>query len=302
MKTKKVSRRLCRSSDVSPHETVCPCEGENEKDIFATAGRCRGRRAALHATRTHARTQRARTNSRRTPHRPNPPLPDEPRVFTRPVRAPSEPGHLVVCQVSRRHDECECTFSEHRPALGARAREPTRGADPREGGFAFARIFPRSQLAAVMESRRTRDRGEAPARERSNVRFFPRFFSARFKRPVGGPDGVLTESSPPRARTPCHVIPRLALARFQTRIVVASARAGWPRARDTRLPRRAPPRILRARAKRTRRARPRKPPPERLLTRSQNPPTRRNRRNRFRLHLRPFPRWRSARAAAAGAA
>ena len=145
-------------------------------------------------------------------------------------------------------------------------------------------------------------RGEAPARERSNVRFFPRFFSARFKRPVGGPDGVLTESSPPRARTPCHVIPRLALARFQTRIVVASARAGWPRARDTRLPRRAPPRILRARAKRTRRARPRKPPPERLLTRSQNPPTRRNRRNRFRLHLRPFPRWRSARAAAAGAA
>ena len=198
--------------------------------------------------------------------------------------------------------ECECTFSEHGPALGARAREPTRGADPREGGFAFARIFPRSQLAAAMESRRTRDRGEAPARERSNVRFFPRFFSARFKRPVGGPDGVLTESSPPRARTPCHVIPRLALARFQTRIVVASARAGWPRARDTRLPRRAPPRILRARAKRTRRARPRKPPPERLLTRSQNPPTRRNRRNRFRLHLRPFPRWRSARAAAAGAA
>ena len=269
---------------------------KRKRDIFATtAGRCRGRRAALHATRTHARTQRARTNSRRTPHRPNPPLPDEPRVFTRPVRAPSEPGHLVVCQVSRRHARMQCTFSEHRPALGARAREPTRGADPREGGFAFARIFPRSQLAAAMESRRTRDRGEAPARERSNVRFFPRFFPARFKRPVGGPDGVLTESSPPRARTPCHVIPRLALARFQTRIVVASARAGWPRARDTRLPRRAPPRILRARAKRTRR----KPPPER---RGQNPPTRRNPPTRFRLHLRPFPRWRSARAAAAGAA
>ena len=272
---------------------------KRKRDIFATtAGRCRGRRAALHATRTHARTQRARTNSRRTPHRPNPPLPDEPHVLTRPVCAPSEPSTWSFAKCLGATPECECTFSEHRPALGARAREPTRGADPREGGFAFARIFPRSQLAAAMESRRTRDRGEAPARERSNVRFFPRFFSARFKRPVGGPDGVLTESSPPRARTPCHAIPRLALARFQTRIVVASARAGWPRARDTRLPRRAPPRILRARAKRTRRARPRKPPPERQ---SQNPTTRRNR-TRFRLHLRPFPRWRSARAAAAGAA
>jgi hypothetical protein len=51
----------------------------------------------------------------------------------------------------------QCTFSEHRPALGALAREPTRGADPREGGFAFARIFPRSRPAAAMESRRTRD-------------------------------------------------------------------------------------------------------------------------------------------------
>lgn len=251
----------------------------------------------------HARADPARAHELAKDTAPSEPVPSgrAPRLHptgTRPIRA-WPLGRLPSVSTPRPNANVLFQSTARR---WARAREPTRGADPREGGFAFARIFPRSQLAAAMESRRTRDRGEAPARERSNVRFFPRFFSARFKRPVGGPDGVLTESSPPRARTPCHVIPRLALARFQTRIVVASARAGWPRARDTRLPRRAPPRILRARAKRTRRARPRKPPPERLLTRSQNPPTRRNRRNRFRLHLRPFPRWRSARAAAAGAA
>ena len=300
MKTNKVSRRLFRSSDVSPHETVCPCEGENEKEIFSPRLQGGAAADAQHSTRrarTRGPSARART---REGHRTVRTRPFRTSPASSPDRYAPHPSLATwsFAKCPGATPECECTFSEHRPALGARAREPTRGADPREGGFAFAHIFPRSQLAAAMESRRTRDRGEAPARERSNVRFFPRFFSARFKRPVGGPDGVLTESSPPRARTPCHAIPRLALARFQTRIVVASARAGWPRARDTRLPRRAPPRILRARAKRTRRARPRKPPPERQ---SQNPTTRRNR-TRFRLHLRPFPRWRSAHAAVAVAA
>ena len=272
---------------------------KRKRDIFATtAGRCRGRRAALHATRTHARTQRARTNSRRTPHRPNPPLPDEPRVFTRPVRAPSEPGHLVVCQVSRRHARMRMYFFRAPPgAARARARADARSRSARGRVRVRAHLpaLPAGRADGIAANPRPRRGASARAIERA---LFPAFFSARFKRPVGGPDGVLTESSPSRARTPCHAIPRLALARFQTRIVVASARAGWPRARDTRLPRRAPPRILRARAKRTRRARPRKPPPERQ---SQNPTTRRNR-TRFRLHLRPFPRWRSARAAAAGAA
>ena len=188
---KKVSRRLF---EVLNKRLFAMCEGENVQKaryFFATtAGRGRGRRASLHATRTHARTQRARTNSRRTPHRPNPPLPDEPHVLTRPVCAPSEPSTWSFAKCLGATPECECTFSEHRPALGALAREPTRGADPREGGFAFARIFPRSRPAAAMESRRTRDRGEAPARERSNVRFFPR----SFPRALNDPSEALTAS------------------------------------------------------------------------------------------------------------
>lgn len=185
---KKGFSKAFRSSDV---KTVCPAKTKKRDIFFATtAGRGRGRRASLHATRTHARTQRARTNSRRTPHRPNPPLPDEPHVLTRPVCAPSEPSTWSFAKCLGATPECECTFSEHRPALGALAREPTRGADPREGGFAFARIFPRSQPAAAMESRRTRDRGEAPARERSNVRFFPR----SFPRALNDPSEALTAS------------------------------------------------------------------------------------------------------------
>ena len=149
----------------SEQKTVCHVRGRKrtkKRDIFfaTTAGRGRGRRAALHATRTHARTQRARTNSRRTPHRPNPPLPDEPHVLTRPVRAPSEPSTWSFAKCLGATPECECTFSEHRPALGALAREPTRGADPREGGFAFARIFPRSRPAAAW------NRGEPATAER----------------------------------------------------------------------------------------------------------------------------------------
>ena len=259
---KKVSLKAFRSSE---QKTVCPCaraKTYKKRDIFSPRLQGGAAADAHHSTR-RARTRgpSARAHELAKDTAPSEPAPSgrAPRLDptgTRPIRA----FHLVVCQCLGATPECECTFSEHRPALGARARADARSRSAR------GRVRVRAHLPALPAGRgegiaanpRPRRGASARAIERA---LFPAFFSARFKRPVGGPDGVLTESSPSRARAPCHAIPRLALARFQTRIVVASARAGWPRARDTRLPRRAPPPIFRARAKRTRRARPRKPPP-----------------------------------------
>lgn len=210
----------------------------------------------------HARADPARAHELAKDTAPSEPAPSgrAPRLDptgTRPIRA----FHLVVCQVSRRHARMRMYFFRAPPGAGrarARADARSRSARGRVRVRAHLPALPAGRGDGIAANPRPRRGASARAIERA---LFPAFFSARFKRPVGGPDGVLTESSPSRARAPCHAIPRLALARFQTRIVVASARAGWPRARDTRLPRRAPPPIFRARAKRTRRARPRKPPP-----------------------------------------
>ena len=165
---------------------------KRKRDIFATtAGRCRGRRAALHATRTHARTQRARTNSRRTPHRPNPPLPDEPRVFTRPVRAPSEPGHLVVCQVSRRHARMRMYFFRAPPGAGrasARADARSRSARGRVRVRAHLPTLPAGRGDGIAANPRPAER-----RQRASDRTCA-FSRGSFPRALNDPSEALTAS------------------------------------------------------------------------------------------------------------
>lgn len=247
--------------------------------------RRRGGRAALHATRTHARTQRARTNSRRTPHRPSARVPDEPRVFN-----PTGTRRIGLgrCQVSGATPE-RALFQTATARWAPTPRASTREPRPARERVRVRARHPALPALAPIDSRRTRDRGEGQA-ERFEPAIFPRSFHALFfARAVQRPAPDASRRTPP---PPSPADPQTRA--FRTRIFLSSARAGWPRARDTRPPRRAPPRIPRRAA---RRARPRKatrrlPPGSPPRT----PP------RKVSTTPRPSPRWRSARAAAAGAA
>ena len=208
-----------------------------------------------------------------------------PASSTRQVRAALD---LVVAKC--RAPRPNARFFRPRLRAGRRHHELRRASpDPRESGFAFARVIPRSP-----RSRRS-IRGEPATAERarrsdSSLRF-SRGLSTRFSSRAPFNDPPLTRPAAPR---PPRLPPPPPTRAFRTRIFLSSARAGWPRARDTRPPRRAPPRIPRRAA---RRARPRKatrrlPPGSPPRT----PP------RKVSTTPRPSPRWRSARAAAAGAA
>ena len=170
------------------------CEGENvQKARYFFRHDCRaGPRPTRSTPRdAHARADPARAHELAKDTAPSEPAPSgrAPRLDptgTRPIRA----FHLVVCQVSRRHARMRMYFFRAPPGAGrARARADARSRSAR------GRVRVRAHLPALpagrgMESRRTRDRGEAPARERSNVRFFPR----SFPRALNDPSEALTAS------------------------------------------------------------------------------------------------------------